>query len=259
MTNDILVTGVDASFTEITPENAAYLVNDQQVRVFMQCLWTGAEAPRTRVPNLRNMAAAGAVIGGYISVSPHMTGDKHVEAAVDGFPNDLWQQLVKTPIDVELEGLTYNQHVLPALTKAISLGKPGDIYANYNTWVNILGNPILPPDVGGWNAFWDDDPDFDFAHYPWGGLTLDRIWGEQYSGAIRLGDDEVDQDIFKLNMLVPNQPPPPNVVLPDYRDHAAACASINHFLRNGFDYRQLSQADVDTYYAMVEVLKAARQ
>jgi hypothetical protein len=133
------VFGVDASFDELTLDEARRL-RSAGVRAFAQCLWTGAVRPASRITSLRNAVAAGLAPIGYISVSPGR-GREHVDIGRGGVSDDLWAQLVKVPIDVELEGLHYGQHVLEALDRVAELGKPRDVYTAFFAWHGYLGNP----------------------------------------------------------------------------------------------------------------------
>lgn len=62
------IPGVDASYDALSPSEAKELY-DGGVRVWAQCLWTGANAPGNRVINLRNAINAGLIPVGYISVT----------------------------------------------------------------------------------------------------------------------------------------------------------------------------------------------
>jgi len=194
------VFGVDASFDELTLDEARRL-RAAGVRAFAQCLWTGAVRPEPRIRSLLNAQEAGLALIGYISVSPSRPGREHVDIGRGGVPDDLWAALVKTPIDVELEGLHYGRHVLEALDRAAELGKPRDVYTAFFAWHGFLGNPTRPAGVGLWNAFWDQHPDLDFPSLRFGGWQDDEVWGEQWSGGVLLEGQLVDRNQFRAAAL----------------------------------------------------------
>jgi hypothetical protein len=203
-----LVYGVDSSFDLLSPQEARRLV-DAGVRVFAQCLWTGEQAPSVRVESLRNAQAVGLILIGYIAVSPGRIGRQHVDIARDGIPDDLWAALVKTPIDVELEGLNYQTHVIQAHDRAAELGKAWDTYTSYYFWENVLHFPARRPGTGLWNALWDLNPDIDFPSLRYGSWQDHEVWGEQWSGGADVGGQWADQNTFVLEALQTGAPSPP--------------------------------------------------
>lgn len=204
---------VDGSYDELTPAEAARL-KAAGVQAYVQCLWTGREQPATRVVSLRNALNAGLKIIGYISVAPGHDGGWHVAQALTGVPADIMAALVKVPIDVELEGLTFAIHVAPALNAVAALGKPRDIYTSYNCWVNILGNPVRPAGTGLWNALWDQNPDFDFPSLRFGGWQDSEVWGEQWSGGTYVEGQNVDRNQFRSEAIGIAHPTPPTTEQP---------------------------------------------
>lgn len=201
---------VDSSFDELTLDEAKKL-KAAGVQTYAQCLWTGREQPATRVISLRNAILAGIPkVIGYISVSNNgHDGAWHVDQGRAGVPDDIWNALVKVPIDVELTGLTMATHVLPALRRIAELGKPRDIYTNYNTWVSVLGNPTRPAGVGLWNAIWDLNPDFDFPTLRFGGWQDGEVWGEQWSGGTNVQGQFADRNQFRAEAVGIAHPQPP--------------------------------------------------
>lgn len=204
------VYGIDCSFDELTAAEARNLY-DAGVRVFIQALLaidhTGAVKPAARVNNLQVAHAAGFAIAGYIPIAPQRPGASYVNYAREGIPDGLWALLRRSPIDVELPGLTELQ-VLEALARAHDLEKPMDVYTNYNTWVNVLGNPQRPAGVGLWNALWDDHPDFDFPRLHYGGWQESEVWGEQWSGGHYIAGQLADRNQFRPEAFGLHQPGP---------------------------------------------------
>jgi hypothetical protein len=196
------VYGVDSSFDELTLAEAKKL-RAAGIQVYAQCLWTGAKQPGPRVASLRNALIAGIPkLIGYISVSDNGQGGAwHVDQGRSGIPDDIWNALVKVPVDVELGGLSLQEHVVPALDRAAALGKPRDVYTNWSTWVAVLGNPLRPRGVGLWNASWDDDKDFDFPRLRFGGWRDAEVWGEQWSSGTNVHGQFADRNQFRSSAL----------------------------------------------------------
>jgi hypothetical protein len=229
------VYGVDSSFDELTLAEARKL-KDAGVQVYAQALWTGREQPGPRIVSLRNALNAGIPkLVGYISVSNNgRDGTWHVNQGRAGVPDDIWNALAKVPIDVELQGLTMQTHVLPALGRAAALGKPQDVYTNWNTWVSILGNPRRPNGVGLWNAFWDGAPDFDFPSLRFGGWQDDEVWGEQWSGGTYIQGQFADRNQFRSEAFgiehAPPSTPTPTPPAPTLQALRAAQVAAGLFL-----------------------------
>ncbi len=219
------VYGVDSSYDELSLAEARKLVA-AGVQVYAQCLWTGREQPRSRITSLRNAMRTGIPkLVGYISVSNNgRDGAWHVDQGRADVPDDIWRALDKVPVDVELPGLTMQTHVVPALDRVAALGKPKDIYTNWNTWVNVLGNPTRPPGTGLWNAFWDGAPDFDYPSLRFGGWRDDEVWGEQWSGGVNVEGQFADRNQFRsaafgIAHQIPStpEPTPPTATLQTLR------------------------------------------
>lgn len=207
------VYGVDASYDHLSLGEAR-LLRRAGVKVFVQCLWTGLEQPPNRTLNLRNALLGGIpVLAGYISISANgQPGSWHVIHGRAGLPNDLWERLSRVPVDVELPGLTF-AGVADALEEVSALGKPKDVYTNFNTWASILHNPDRPDGVGLWNAYWDGDPDVDFSRLPFGSWSPDEVWGEQWSGGAHVEGVYIDRNTFRAAAFpelapAPDEPAP---------------------------------------------------
>ena len=208
------VFGLDSSFDELTPVEAEKL-KAAGVEAFAQCLWTGVVAPLVRIKNLQAAHDAGLATIGYISVAYGHSGVWHVDHARDGVPLDVWGRLMRVPVDVELAGLSLSDHITPALDRIGILGKPRDIYTNYHTWVDLLGNPAAPVGTGLWNAIWDDHPDFDFPRFRYGGWQDSQVWGEQWSGGTNVMGQFADRNQFRASALGIHAPAvPPATIVP---------------------------------------------
>lgn len=215
------VYAVDMSFDSLSLDEAN-LLKLAGVKVIVQCLWTAAQQPPSRVENLRVAQQAGFTepgyaIGGYASINSSQAGDWHMEQAISGVPQDLLQNLVKIVVDVELQGIKVAD-IRKAVNYIHGIGKPRDLYTSYNVWMNYLDvrNPQEFSDCGLWNAFWDNHPDFDFPTLLFGDWQPHQVWGEQWSGGTNVQGVFVDRNQFRDNawgLSVPDAPtapaPPP--------------------------------------------------
>lgn len=221
--------GVDASFDELSLDEAQRL-KDVGVKVWMQCLWTAATAPTVRVNNLRNAINVGLIPVGYISINAYQPGNQHVDRALDGFPDDLWDTLQMVEIDVELEGIQAPD-IRSAVNRVRELGqKQVAIYTSYNAWVNyvIPSNPTSFTDCLLHNALWDKAPDIDFPSLPFGGWTLDQVVAEQWSGGGYVEGVFVDRNTFVKELLLPEGETMPSE---DQRELAAAKQALERQLQ----------------------------
>lgn len=202
--------GVDCSFYNLLVQQAQDL-KSAGVEAFMQCILaqpaSGPVQPPPRVTNLRNALNVGLYILAY-AVLPaggdYNVGVSTAQFARQGIPQDIWDALLITEVDVELpmQPLAING-MADSFT---GLGKRAAIYTNYNTWVNVLGNP---KDFTGYllhNALWDNAPDINFASLPFGGWSTRQVLAEQWSGGVNIQGVFADRDTFVKELLLPEIP-----------------------------------------------------
>lgn len=188
--------GIDTSYDHVTLDEARRLFN-AGVRVAFQCLWTGIERPDPCVNNLHSYKAAGLITCGYLSVSPGRSGLQHVIEGYDNLPVDIKAPgyLRYVAVDVELPNLSFVEHVLQALGAMQGRGFEPLVYTSYNAWKNLLGDPTPPAGTLLWNAFWDNDADFDFERYPYGHDQFVLV-GEQFTGGEDVEGVFADRSLF---------------------------------------------------------------
>lgn len=235
--------GVDTSYDSVTLDEARRLFN-AGVRVAFQCIWTGNERPGPAVANIKSYHDAGLITCGYLSVSPGLSGLAHVIQGYDTLPQDTKGFLNDVAIDVELTGLKYDFHVRPAIEAMAAKGYRRMAYTSYNAWKNLLGDPTPPQGTLLWNAFWDNDPDFDFASYPYGGGAFVLI-GEQFTGGEDVEGVFADRSLFAdWAFPVPTPEPVPEPV-GSIRDVAFICDYITTCIVQGLPVA-LSPVDLAT-------------
>jgi hypothetical protein len=197
--------GLDLSFSE-APDTWWRRRYAEGFRVGVQDLWTGgstSEGLRHVAPrNLRRAREAGFIVCGYTNVAPWNTGDVAFEKAVE-FAEDEWQHLYAVFVDVEIKAHTGRSireaDIRRCLERIEAAGKKTAIYSAPWFWVGHLGNPRWSwlKQYRIWNAYYDGDPDTDFATAPWGPWMSDDVIGEQYQGSTEIEGVSVDLNEFR--------------------------------------------------------------
>lgn len=224
--------GIDTSFDHVTTVEAKRLY-DAGVRVGFQCIWTGTEQPEPAVNNIRSFNAVGIIPCAYLSVTTAHRGVRNVELGYDGLPDDVKGMLVHVACDVEWPGVDYNISIAPCSNAIVARGYPRLYYTSYNAWKNMIGDPAPPNGTLLWNAFWDNDSDFDFERFPYGQGRFVLI-GEQYTGGENVEGVFADRNLFTskyFHSAVPEPVPAPTAAT--LEEFALASASFVHLVRNG--------------------------
>ena len=206
------VYAVDSSFDLLTREEAQRLKQDAGVELYIQCLWTGTVRPVHRLQSLENARMEGLAVAGYASLTWSGVGEYHMKEAMAGVPLDLQQALNFVAVDVELPGITIAQ-IKQARVYLLNAGmQKVPVYTSYNAWTTLVGprnsSELAQAGVLLWNAFWDGQPDVDFAGLPFGGWSEERVVGEQWSGGTNVEGQFVDRNTFARAWLFPAPTPP---------------------------------------------------
>ena len=170
-------------------------------RIAVQCLWTGGYGSNGGIravaeANLRDARAAGFVTAGYLNSQPWYDAATSLSEARANAGAE-WEHLAAVFNDVEIPGVTEAQ--VKAHCEAITAAdKPTGIYSAAWFWQGHLGDPQWPWLRGYrvWEAYYDGDPDVDFASRRFGPWELDDVMGEQYRGTTDLDGVEVDLNVF---------------------------------------------------------------
>jgi hypothetical protein len=194
------VKGIDASFSRITRSKFRSF-RESGFRVFIQDAWTGSPANSARMPvrkNLEDARREGFVTGAYFNASKTYGADA-VDRGLE-LVGDEARHVGHFLIDVELEGVT-EAHIRGAVDRTRALGRRVAIYSASWFWAGRLGDPKWEwlKGVPIWNAYYDQDPDVDFARRPWGPWTAADVIAEQYAGTTRMFDAEVDLDTCRAD------------------------------------------------------------
>ncbi len=207
--------GIDSSYDTLTHAKVdALLADGEGIKVFAQCLWTGAGQPGPAQDNIRLAASRGLWVLGYISLAPGHPGNWHVAQALAVTAPDVVALLSLLPIDFELQGVTLDDilaglqrlHATPGLEQI-----PPVIYTNYNSWVAYLNNPNWPSGIGRWDAGWDGNP-FN-ATLMYGNMPPELLMGMQYTGGEDVDGQFADRDLFKITEVQPLPVPTPQKVI----------------------------------------------
>jgi hypothetical protein len=127
-------------------------------------------------------------------------GRESVERAQQFIGNE-WDNLAFIGIDVELP--TTVAIIRDACETAIRMNVTPFLYTAHWAWHQFMTNTQEFGNVPLWNAFYDHNPDFDFGHYPFGGWSLARVAGEQYTNTTQVGGFGFDFNEFRNEAIVP--------------------------------------------------------
>ena len=187
--------GVDISYSRLTDDQAERL-KAAGWEVLFQCLWIARETPAPAIRNLEIAVSHGLLVAGYISVNGSRPGAWHVDQARAVVPTHIWDKLLLTPIDVELDGIP-NSTIRDAVERTVALGKRRAIYTAEWCWRDKQGNSQTFEDCLLWNAAWTGQPLIRPVTYgKWAGVV-----GQQWSGGAYVEGVYADRNLFVKELL----------------------------------------------------------
>lgn len=123
------------------------------------------------------------------------TPTEYVRRAIDSC-GDLFSVLW---LDVEQEPGPGSAQAGAAVAKAeaycLSYNKLPGIYTSSSKWRAIMGNSTAFRHLPLWNAYYDNDPDFDFGRFPYGGWS--RAAMEQFGNTQLVCGQSVDVNVYE--------------------------------------------------------------
>lgn len=178
----------------LTLDQCARIKADGYAGIVVQ-LWSGIARNDLAEQTLANAITAGLKTAGYIALNRTYGGWEHVMNGKVAAGAE-WPYLNFVAIDCEVDGITVAL-VRDAVSQVIALAQRPVIYTAKWWWVGSFANITDFSNVPLWNAFYDGDPDFDFAANPYGGWTTAIEAGEQYQGSTTFsyGGTEFSADI----------------------------------------------------------------
>jgi hypothetical protein len=197
--------------------------------------WHGASGYSGARQSIVNGRQAGFTHAATYTAINSRHGRESVERAQSFIGNE-WDNLAFIGIDVELP--TNSDIVNDAIVAARAMGVEPFVYTAHWAWHQFMQNRKEFGNVPLWNAFYDNNPDFDFPNYPFGAWTLAGVAGEQYTNTTHVDGLGFDFNQFHDAAIVP--PPPPPVPAPhpltvlveswktDMADIAVNAASLIH-------------------------------
>ena len=188
--------------------------------------WHGLSGYTGAWQSIRNAREAGFTHHAtYVAINS-MAGRESVEQAQAYIGNE-WENLAFIGIDVELP--TTPTIVHDACVAAMEMGVRPVIYTARWAWFKYMADTSLFNGRPLWNAFYDNDPDIDFAHYPYGGWELGKLAGEQYTGTMQVDGYGFDFNHFRDEFVTAGSPPavPPLVALVDAWKRDMADLAVN--------------------------------
>jgi len=204
--------GLDVSFSAVSLDwcRARYA---EGWRALVQNLWTGGYAGNDGLRavarnNLANAKAAGLRVAAYANASPAAWWPIAVQMQeIRRNAGDMWPHLEGVAVDVEIPGITLAR-VLELADAINAAGQRADVlYTARWFWTGHMGDS---KDARWrrfklWNAYYDGDPDIDFASAPYGPWAASDLVGEQYQGTTQLGGASVDLNTFLTTFLQPQE------------------------------------------------------
>lgn len=168
----------------------------------------GAAHPRPNTYCLGNLERAnrvGFIIASYAVVYPGVPSAATIETA-KRMCGSFWSELSFVAIDCETDGITESQ--IFGMEEALRRENQRPIlYTAHWFWHGRFGNSQAFRHLPLWNAYYDQEPDIDFAKAPYGGWTLEDVVGEQYAGTTQLAGVTVDRNSFRADFVQPAPPP----------------------------------------------------
>ena len=128
----------------------------------------------------------------YAALYPGVPGRGTIQVA-KAMCGGYWPRLSFVAVDCETDGITKGQ-IHEAVGEVQGEGKRPVIYTARWWWRDHFGNPTDFKALPLWNAYYDSDPDIDFATAPYGGWA--GVMGEQYAGTVTLCGVGVDKNSF---------------------------------------------------------------
>jgi len=195
------VQGVDLSVYQGRVDQSVWdaMAADGQ-RVAVVGSWHGSTQNPYAEGNLLRARRAGMEPSTYVMMRGGLDGGVAVDLARAACGSE-WGHIRAVAIDAELDGTT-KATIRQGLARARELGKRTCVYTGRWWWVGHFGNPTDFKDEKLWYAFYDGDPDIDFASAPFGGWTLDDVVGEQYIGTVGYHGTEVDRNSFNSEFWI---------------------------------------------------------
>lgn len=173
-------------------------LTDAEARCFKDSGWQRVVVGISEVPlarqQLTTARAAGLETHGYVYVY-WPTAAYFPEFAINNcgdLIDFLW-------IDVEQETELSPAAVVHLIHQCVAVCEakrmPCGIYTSLSKWQTLTGNSQEFKDLPLWNAFYDDDPDMDFARNPYGGWTHASM--EQYGNTQSVCGQSVDVNVYQ--------------------------------------------------------------
>lgn len=157
--------------------------------------WHGLSENPHAEHNLTAAAAAGLRIATYVALNGARSGREAVERGRRAC-GPAWDRLNFVALDCEIDGIT--SAIIRDAERAVrDAGLRPAVYTARWWWRDRFGDPRDFAHLPLWNAAHDSDPDVDFGAGPFGGWTIDRLVGEQFSGTTTLAGLAVDRNVFR--------------------------------------------------------------
>jgi len=162
------------------------LKGQHSVELLWPGAWHGASGYDAIQPTLKLARELDMLTGTYVAHTQRHAGANDVVEAYKRIGEVEWSKLQFVALDMEYGDPTTDptvanmEDLLAGKDKVLSLGQRPVLYTANWWWKGHFENPDIPLGLGLINAFYDNDPDFDFASFPYGGPDVTLV-GEQFT------------------------------------------------------------------------------
>jgi hypothetical protein len=175
-------------------------------------------------------------------------GKETVERAQGFIGADEWSKLSFAAIDVELG--TKPEIVGDAFLAIAQSGIRPVIYTSKYMWSLYMADTTAFSDLPLWNALYDNDSDYDFARYPYGGWNIRQLGGEQYTNTTLVSGYGFDFNQFRDEFVKAEPAPvgdPLALLVQAWRDDMALLAvNAADLIHTPFDKLRLALHSIYT-------------
>lgn len=209
--------------------------------------WHGAVGYPGARQSIINGREAGFTHAATYTAINHRPGRFAVEKAQQAVGNE-WENLSFIGIDIELP--TTPDIINEACAVAVEMGVRPVIYTARWAWHQFMANTQDFAEWPLWNAFYDFDPDVDFAGNRYGGWGLNALCGEQYTNTTQVGGFGFDFNYFADGFVKAEDTPavPPLVALVEAwkKDMADLAVNAADLIHTPFDTLRLALHSIYT-------------
>ncbi len=167
--------------------------------------WNGLNEYDGAAKSFADFRGVGIYTGAYTALTPAVSGHDAVTHARNSC-GDEWTYLRFCAIDVEIPGVTSNQ-ISDAIQCVVQYKQRPIIYTSAYMWHLVMQDATNFSWVPLWDAHYDSNPVLDFIDHGYGGWTIDKLVGDQYTNSTSYHGIAIDYDVFSDNWVLASPAP----------------------------------------------------